>query len=128
MEQIQKQRTVESVLELVGHRIAVKVDEVETQSEGGIILVQDEKLELVKTQTGCIVSIGPDCWKAYRKVDQNGREVNGQPWAAVGDRVLFTKYASQFVEDPETKEVFALMNDSDIIARVVDKRLIVIQD
>lgn len=128
MEQIQSQRTVESVLELVGHRVAVKVDEVQTQSEGGILLVQDERLELVKTQTGCVVSIGPDCWKAYRKVDQNGREVNGQPWVGVGQRVLFTKYASQFIEDPETKEVFALMNDSDIIAKVIDKRLIVIQE
>ncbi len=128
MEQTMKMRTVESVLEVVGHRIAVKVDEVQTMSPGGIVMVQDEKLELVKTQTGCVVSIGPDCWKAYRKVDANGREVNGQPWVQVGQRVLFGKYASQFVEDPETKEVFALMNDSDIIARIIDKRLIVIED
>ena len=124
----QSQRTVESVLELVGHRVAVKVDEVQTVSEGGIVMVQDERLELVKTQTGCVVSIGPDSWTAYRKVDINGKEVNGQPWVEVGQRVLFTKYASQFIEDPETKEVFALMNDSDIIAKIIDKRLIVIQD
>ena len=124
----QSQRTVESVLELVGHRVAVKVDEVQTTSEGGIVLVQDEKLELVKTQTGCVVDYGPEAWKAYRTVDANGREVNGRPWVQKGQRVLFSKYSSKFVEDPETGEVFALMNDNDIIARIVDKRLIVIED
>ena len=121
-------RTVDSILELVGHRLAVKVDEVQTVSEGGIVLVQDEKLELVKAQTGCVVSIGPECWKAYRTVDHTGKEVNGRPWVKEGDRIFFSKYASKFIEDPETKEVFALLNDSDVIAKIVDKRAIVLED
>lgn len=124
-------RGIESSLELVGHRLAVRVDEVETKSEGGIIMYateKDQQMDLVAKQTGIVTSIGPECWKAYRVLADNGCEVNGRPWVKVGDRVLFSKYASKFIEDPETSEVFALLNDSDVIAKVIDKRIVVKDD
>lgn len=124
-------RTVNSVLEVVGHRLAIKVDEVEKVSDGGIIIVTDnqEHMELVAAQTGCVVSIGPECWKAYRTINQDtGKEVNGRPWVKEGDRVFFSKYTSKFIKDPETDEIFALINDNDVIAKIVDKRAVVLED
>lgn len=103
-----------SVMRPCGHKVLVKPDPVEKTSAGGIILQQDEKLARAMQQWGTIVAIGPDAWKAFRKLDQNGKEVNGQPWAKVGDRVFYSRNAARLVNHPKTDELFGLMNDGDI--------------
>jgi co-chaperonin GroES (HSP10) len=105
---------MKTVLRPLGHRIIVKPDEVEKTSPGGIVLVQDEKLARFNQQTGTLVAIGEDAWKAYRKVDENGKLVNGQPWAKVGDKVMYSRNAGKWIKHPDTQEEFVLMNDEDL--------------
>jgi co-chaperonin GroES (HSP10) len=111
-----------------GHRVLIKPDEVESQTATGIILVQDERLAKGGNQFGTIVSVGKQAWKAFREVDENGKEVNGRPWAEVGDRVIFAKYAGKFVYDPTTgtsdkdREEYLIINDEDIVAVIKDEK------
>ena len=111
-----------------GHRIVVKRDSVEeTYGDSGIIVTASEsakKLEVANCQTGVVVAIGPDAWKAFRMRDENGREVNGRPWAHPGDYVIFAKYAGRNIDDPFTKgeEDFIILNDEDVIAIITPSR------
>ena len=52
-----------------------------------------------------ILAIGPTAWKAFD---------DGQAWAKVGDRIIFSKYTGKLVEHPETLERFMLINDEDV--------------
>lgn len=90
-----------------GYRVLVKTDDIETVTPGGIVLAIDEKVEAAAQQTGTVVGVGHTCWKSST-LDQ-------APWAKVGDRVLFSKYAGRVIIDPVTGEDFMTMNDDDII-------------
>lgn len=107
----------------VGHKILIKPDEVEKEHDCGVdkdgnhiklALALDEKLAEHGVENGTIVAIGPTAWKAYRILDDNGKEINGPPWAEVGDRVKFTSQAGRFILHPETKEKYKVINDEDI--------------
>lgn len=95
-----------------GYRILVKPDDIEKVTKSGIVLVTDEKLERVAQHVGTIVSVGRQAWKAFSK------KYDGQPWASVGDRIIYSKYAGKFVKDPETNEQFVILNDEDVVAIV----------
>lgn len=87
-----------------GHRVLVKVDELETQSKGGIILPGNDKGRKEDAQiTGELVAVGPQAWKEFS---------DGEPWAKVGDRVLFAKYGGYVAEIDGQK--YRVMNDEDI--------------
>lgn len=107
------------MIKVTGHRVLVKEDPVETKI-GSIYIVQDEKLERATAQHGVIVDLGPDCWKAYRKIDREGMERNGEPWAKVGDYVIFARHAGRFIADPVTEDEFLIMNDEDILAIITE--------
>jgi co-chaperonin GroES (HSP10) len=89
----------------VGYRILVKPNQVDETSEGGIILVQDKKLEKAGQMTGTLVAIGNMAWTQYG---------DPTPWANVGDRVLYSRYAGSFIEDPISKVEYKLLNDEDL--------------
>jgi co-chaperonin GroES (HSP10) len=105
-----------------GHRLVIHRDPVEeTYGEMGLIVhakKDSAKLEAANCQTGVILALGPDCWKAFRKIDEKGTEVEGQPWAKVGDYVLYSKYAGRNINDPFTpdEEDIIIINDEDVIA------------
>lgn len=91
-----------------GHRVLVKVDEVEKTTKGGIIItdtIADRKQEA--SIYGTVVAVGPTAWKAFD---------DGLPWANVGDKVAFAKYGGFIIEDPDTGDQFRLLNDEDICA------------
>lgn len=94
---------------VVGHRVLVKPDEVEHVSAGGIHLVLDEVQARASQQVGTIIKVGPMSWRAFDRNDPNW-----QPWAKVGDKVIYTKYGGKFVTDPDTKEKYVVLNDEDI--------------
>lgn len=101
-----------------GHRLLIKPDEVpsETVTDVGIVIPHtDPKRVRFGVSTGTIVAVGPDAWLAFRKMHPAGHEVNGQPWAKVGDKVHFPPAAGRFVENDQTKEVFKVMLDEDIL-------------
>lgn len=93
-----------------GHRVLVRMDEPETETESGIVIVTDERLERAGIQRGHILAIGDLAWKAFSK------NYDGKPWAKVGDYILISKFAGKWVEDPETKEILSIINDEDVIA------------
>ena len=96
----------------IGHKILVKPDKVDTTSKGGLILAIDEKLERAGQIRGTLVAMGSQAWKAFSS------DFTGAPWAQIGDRVIFSRYAGKCVIDPETEEEFQLMNDEDLVAIV----------
>lgn len=99
-------------IEPCGFKVVVKPDPVETKTESGLLLVKDEKLYRAATTKGTLIAVGPTAWKAYD---------NGQPWAAVGDRVYYAKYAGRFVHDNQTDEDYVILNDEDILGIVLDE-------
>lgn len=110
------------MLKMQGYRVLVKPDKVvKTYGDSGIILAQNEKMEKTGIQRGLVISTGPSAWKAFREVDEKGKEHNGKPWAVPGDYVLFARSAGRFVFDPFEAEEneeneYVVMNDEDILA------------
>lgn len=93
-----------------GHKVIVKADPVQKTSEGGILIVADEKMEKAGIQRGTLVAHGPQAWKAF------SNDFTGEPWASPGDYVVYARFAGKFIEDPYTKEEYLIMNDEDILA------------
>lgn len=100
----------ELYLEPLADRVLVKPDPVETVSEGGIIIAEDRKLQRAATHSGTLTAIGKFAWDNY-----------GEPLANVGDRVMYVKYGGAEVEDPITKEVYVVLNDTDITFKIKEK-------
>jgi co-chaperonin GroES (HSP10) len=96
-----------SVVKALGYRLIVKPDPIEETSPGGIIIAQDKKLERAGQITGTIISIGSLCWTGIG---------DGEPWAKIGDRIHFSRYAGRYIEDPSTGENNMIMNDEDVLA------------
>lgn len=96
----------ESGIEPCGHRIVVRVDEVERQTESGIILREDtaDREEMSGTKA-TVVAVGPSAW-----ADQ---KIGGQ-WAKVGDRVMIAKFAGQLWKRANVK--YRVISDLDVIA------------
>lgn len=97
------------MINVTGYRVLVKTEEIEKVTAGGIVLVQDERLEEAGQQFGKVVGLGDDCW-----TDSTGQHLN--PWCKKGDKILFAKHAGRFVYDPDTKEEYMIMNDTDVLA------------
>lgn len=93
-----------------GYRVMILPDEIEEYSAGGIAIVSDEKAERAGQVFGTLVAVGPIAWKAFTP---------DTPWAKVGDRVMYSKYAGKSVNCKKTDKRLVLINDEDIIA-VVD--------
>ena len=92
----------------LGYCILVKPDEVKKQLKAGLIELPDEVLDRqrIEITTGYIIGIGPKAWKDL---------ADGQPWAVVGDHVVYAKHGGKIIEDPDTGEKNVLLNDKDII-------------
>jgi co-chaperonin GroES (HSP10) len=91
----------------VGHRVLVLPDK--QPDKIGSLFVPDNAKErrVMENIFGEIIAVGPNAWKAFD---------DGKPWAKVGDRVAFAKYAGFNLEDAETKVVYRLLNDEDIVS------------
>lgn len=96
-----------------GWRILIKPEPVIKKSHGGLILATNEKLERAAGVIGTIVKIGPSAWKDYK---------GGEPWAKVGDRVIFSKYAGAAIEDG-SEDGLVLLNDEDVQAIILSEEV-----
>ena len=102
------------MINMKGYRLLVDIDPIETVTAGGIVLVQNEKLEASGQQFGTVVQIGHTCWTTA-----TGEKL--EPWCEVGDRILFARHAGRFVFDPEDRDQeFMVMNDNDVIAVITE--------
>lgn len=108
-----------------GNRVLVKPDEIETKTAGGIIIPDTEIDKHAVTQTaGVLLAIGPDSWKhkvetIYRVIDGQKKMVEervtgySEPFAKVGDRVMFSKFGGIQVTGADG-ETYRILNDEDI--------------
>ena len=96
-----------TILDARGVNVLVKPDTVEKMTSGGIILPdQVQEKERGAIETGLIIDRGSQAW-----IDKG----TGEPWAAIGERVVFARYAGKKLRDPFTGEEFIVMPDIDII-------------
>lgn len=99
----------------VGHRVLIKPDPVTKEHRVGgsdlrIILAQDEKMQRAATQTGTVIDVGPTAWQGFG---------DNQPWAGIGDKVVFARYSGKFLENPDNPdESYVVVNDEDIQLRI----------
>jgi co-chaperonin GroES (HSP10) len=87
--------------------------------EGGFEVVKPvdlEKREEAGTQIGTVIQVGPTAFRAF-----DGSDPNWKPWCKPGDRIIFARYAGKFVDDPETKERFFVINDEDVQVKVYER-------
>lgn len=113
-------------LEILGHRLLIKPDPLEAQVDLPEALReanfevhrpgQMQKLEEAGTQTGVVLQVGPMAWKAF-----DGSQPDWKPWVKAGDHIVFARYAGKFVDDPETKERFMVINDEDVQVKITSK-------
>lgn len=98
-----------------GHRILVKQDSYDENDEvfrtaraAGIEIVKDKGTRYQESvDKGKVIAIGPTAWKDF----------GNEPWANVGDTIVFAKHAGKKVEDPEDKsEHYVVLNDEDVVA------------
>lgn len=94
--------------EPTGWRVLVKPDPVLKETKSGIVLAVHEKLERSAVHQGTILKVGPGAWQDYKAT-------KGEPWAKVGDRVLFSKYGGSALDDG-SEDGLVLVNDEDIQA------------
>ena len=88
-----------------GERILIQPEEVEKVSQGGIIMLDSEKQGLAQVY-GHLVAHGVDAWSDY-----------AEPFAAVGDRIMFAKYGGLLVTGMDGV-AYRVMNDTDVTATV----------
>lgn len=107
-------------IEPCGHRVLILPDPIEKTSKGGIVIATDvqEGLERRQTQTGTVVAVGEQAFKAFCSEQRaDGTTKWGEPWVKVGDRVAHVRWAGRVVKDPVTEVEYTVMNDSDITAK-----------
>ena len=101
-------------LAITGFRVLIRPDPIEEVSKSGIVLIaskMQERKEMAAQMTGVILAIGRTAWKAFDKGP------DWQPWAKVGDHVVYTRYGARYVPDPEdTEQTLAIINDEDVLA------------
>lgn len=92
----------------LGHRVLLEIEPIEEVSKGGILLPESKARDYERC-LGTVVAIGPNAWKAYD---------DGEPWAEVGQQVLYSKYSGKRVNDPYNPEKeYVICNDDDLLCR-----------
>lgn len=90
-----------------GHLVLVKLKKVEEKTAGGIYIPEAARDVHQKASTmGTLVAAGPQAWLAFG---------DGNPWAEVGDVVVFPRYSGIAVDaEIAGEDDLVLMNDDDI--------------
>jgi co-chaperonin GroES (HSP10) len=103
------------MIEPLNNKLVIKPYKIEEHDEvyksaiaAGLALAGDDKRkrEQAAVDQGTVVAIGPTVFHDFHCPDT----------VKVGDEIVFAKYAGKEVEDPETKEVFTIINDEDCVA------------
>ena len=92
-------------LQPLGDRIVVKAVEQETQTKSGIYIPDSAK---ERPQEGSVIAVGPG------RITDDGNRLEMS--VAVGDTVIYSKYAGTEFEDDG--EEYLIMKETDILAKV----------
>jgi co-chaperonin GroES (HSP10) len=113
-------------IEALGHRLTIRPDK-PTDSEAektkkiaeaaGLVIPDKIKNDLDNEYTrerasvdqGYVLSIGKTAF----------RDFGGDAWCEVGDYVAYARHAGKFVKDPDTDEDILVLNDEDVICRII---------
>ena len=109
-----------------GHRVLLKATGIDDEIQEGALkgftfdVGDTHKMEKAATVVGYVAGVGPTAWHAFDKFLQDGSEnPEWKPWASVGDKVYFAKYAGKFITvDGET---YILVNDEDVQAIIEEE-------
>ncbi len=107
--------TIEEKTRPCGHLILVEIEPLpedlkqEKVSKGGIVIraaLSEHEINRHEDgrQIGKLVAVGFQAWKAFG---------DGTPWANIGDRIYFKRYAGIEFRDSEDK-LYRVMNDDDM--------------
>jgi co-chaperonin GroES (HSP10) len=102
-------------IKVCGDRILVLVDEIEDEitTEFGLVIPQtgdDKKREIAGQNVGRLVKTGSLAWNDMP-----------EPYAEVGDHVVYGKYAGTNIYDAWTDKTYKMLVDTDINAVLLDK-------
>jgi co-chaperonin GroES (HSP10) len=102
------------MIKVFGYRVLVTPDKIQTKTESGLIIeyAGNEKLEKGARMTGTVVEVGPESWGMHKN-----KEII--PWCAPGDRIFWAKYAGKEIIDPEDNKEYVVLNDDDVICKVI---------
>ncbi|MDY6893830.1 MAG: co-chaperone GroES [Thermotogota bacterium] len=90
-----------------GGHILVLPDPVNEKTEGGIFIPETSREKEQQAATsGTLISVGSSAWADLD---------DGSPWAKVGDRVLYGRYAG-VTKTGQDETDYVLLNDNDILA------------
>lgn len=93
-----------------GGHLLVMPDKVEEKTAGGIYIPEAAREKEQQAATmGTLIAIGSGAWTDLD---------DGKPWAAVGDRISYSRYAG-IVMDGMDSEHYVLINDNDVLARLL---------
>ena len=93
-----------------GHRVLILVEN-ETEDEkalrkAGLIMAETTKQRHHLAQmAGIVVAVGKTAWVDFKS----------EPWATVGDRVMFSKYSGVILRGKDNNQ-YRMVNDEDIVA------------
>ena len=93
------------MISVKGHRVLISPDEVELKTKAGLIIAADKKVEQSAQQYGTVVGVGANAWEDY-----------SEPFAKVGDYVIYSQYAGKVIHNPEDGKGYLIINDVDILA------------
>lgn len=88
---------------------AVLVEPYEPERKQSVIVLPpsiSERSKMVETRV-TVLEIGPECWKGEKA-----------PRAAVGDKVLISKYCGVTVQGTLDSKVYRMVNDEDIYCQI----------
>src|SRR3990167_4245768 len=93
----------------VGHRVLIKVEPLDVESEGGILLTHGEQKDREKMarEIGTIVAIGPSAFDGRAIIDDTMK---------VGDKVLFKKYQGM-TPDFILDDLYKIIDDEHIYGK-----------
>jgi len=93
-----------------GGHLLVMPDKVEEMTAGGIYIPKtSQDKEQMAATVGTLVAVGSGAWA---DID------DGSPWAAVGDKVSYARYAGVSMVGQD-KETYVLINDNDVLAKLL---------
>lgn len=96
------------MITLLLHTVLVKLDDIETTTQSGIILALDEKKERKAVENGTVIQVGPTAFQDY------GRDPS---ILKGGDRISLNRYSGKSIVDTDGVE-YVIVNDVDILCKV----------
>ena len=114
-----------------GNRVLVFVDQIEDKVKDTLIELLPDTMEAQQTSnaSGMLVAVGPDAFShttecvyhihdgGRRELVEERRKGYSEPFAVVGDRISFAKFAGQKYLGKDDKR-YLVLNDEDITCRI----------